>query len=166
MAQNPDPPELLTKQTRLEAGAKKYKMECWDGEWGNPTTFDIGADGASTYFCKLNVVLVGSMAGLCNPNTCKNGGTCSATGASFTCVCPAGFTGPLCEEVVLTNHCSLFDCSSAGGHRTFATYAAGECGAFCSETVCCLSTKAAFSTACAAITDAKCYVETGCCDQC
>ena len=167
MAQNPDAPELLTKQTRLEAGAKKYKMECWDGEeWGNPTTFDIGADGASTYFCKLNVVLVGSMAGLCNQNTCKNGGTCSASGASFTCVCPAGFTGPLCEEVVLTTHCSDFDCSNAGGHRTFATYADGQCGALCSETVCCLSTKAAFSTACSAITDAKLYVETGCCDKC
>ncbi|KAK7111927.1 uncharacterized protein [Littorina saxatilis] len=36
---------------------------------------------------------------VCDPNPCKNGGTCedSGSGVRATCVCPAGFTGSMCE---------------------------------------------------------------------
>jgi hypothetical protein len=39
----------------------------------------------------------------CNPNPCKNGGTCFAqtdfngVPGAFSCTCPASFTGPTCE---------------------------------------------------------------------
>jgi EGF-like domain len=33
----------------------------------------------------------------CSPNPCENGGTCAASGSSFTCTCTGGFTGTNCE---------------------------------------------------------------------
>ncbi|XP_020619221.1 protein PRY2-like isoform X3 [Orbicella faveolata] len=34
----------------------------------------------------------------CEPNPCKNGGTCEAQEGKFTCSCPDGYWGELCEE--------------------------------------------------------------------
>lgn len=35
----------------------------------------------------------------CDPSPCKNGAKCNNQIAKAECVCPEGFTGPLCEEV-------------------------------------------------------------------
>ncbi|HEX5098534.1 MAG TPA: choice-of-anchor Q domain-containing protein [Polyangiaceae bacterium] len=35
----------------------------------------------------------------CTPNPCENGGTCVPEVSSFTCTCPPGITGSLCEHI-------------------------------------------------------------------
>lgn len=40
----------------------------------------------------------------CSPNPCLNGGTCSASGASFTCACTTGYSGATCQ--------TPFDCGA------------------------------------------------------
>eukprot|EP00118_Oscarella_pearsei_P004025 m.16707 g.16707 ORF g.16707 m.16707 type:complete len:3154 (+) comp27089_c0_seq1:214-9675(+) len=39
---------------------------------------------------------------LCEPNPCLNGGVCSvdSNGMAFSCRCPSGFDGPLCEQTI------------------------------------------------------------------
>ena len=41
----------------------------------------------------------------CEPNPCKNGGTCEAQGGNFTCACPDGYWGKLCEERGERSYC-------------------------------------------------------------
>lgn len=41
----------------------------------------------------------------CNSNPCLNGATCTDNVASFTCTCPIGFTGKLCETNI--NDCEV-----------------------------------------------------------
>ncbi|XP_051883885.1 hyaluronan-binding protein 2 isoform X2 [Pristis pectinata] len=54
--------------------------------------------------CKHPYVLPGCKKALCNPNPCKNGGTCKAgKKKSFTCNCPGSFRGELCE--IAPNEC-------------------------------------------------------------
>jgi hypothetical protein len=39
--------------------------------------------------------------GVCNPNPCHNNGICNATSSSpagYVCICPAGLTGPTCQQ--------------------------------------------------------------------
>ena len=165
MAEDPINPKLLTKQTRTVKGEKIYDMQCWDevnNEWSDPAPYNLTDTTTSrTYECNGNVILVSSMAGLCNPNTCKNGGTCISTGASFSCVCAQGFSGPLCNDVAGSN-CFSFDCSRAGGKKETLT----QCVGGCSESHCCKSTAQQIQNTCGLITDARAYVQTGCCDRC
>ena len=37
----------------------------------------------------------------CEPNPCRNGGTCYDVGGSFECVCMTGFKGARCEGIEL-----------------------------------------------------------------
>jgi hypothetical protein len=39
----------------------------------------------------------GCTAGPCSPNPCQNGGTCAESGTTFTCDCPDGYAGDVCE---------------------------------------------------------------------
>ncbi|XP_033126206.1 neurogenic locus notch homolog protein 1-like [Anneissia japonica] len=39
-------------------------------------------------------------------NPCSNGGTCDFTDCTFTCICPPGYTGTLCEDIV----CKTLEC--------------------------------------------------------
>ena len=34
----------------------------------------------------------------CLPNLCQNGATCRDQISSFSCICPPGFTGALCQS--------------------------------------------------------------------
>jgi hypothetical protein len=45
--------------------------------------------------CRLNIPPSGNA---CFSSPCKNGGTCSNNGASFTCTCAAGYSGPQCTR--------------------------------------------------------------------
>ena len=36
----------------------------------------------------------------CEPNPCRNGGTCYDVGGSFECVCMTGFKGQRCEGII------------------------------------------------------------------
>ena len=37
----------------------------------------------------------------CSPNPCKNGASCSSGRDTFTCSCPVGFTGQLCDKAAI-----------------------------------------------------------------
>ena len=163
---------LLAKQTRLETGRKKYLMQCWDNGWTDDTIYDVDQDGASTYRCNGNVFLVSSMAGICTPSTCQNGGTCVAAGLSFSCLCPAGFHGALCEHETVLTHCTQFNCDNAGGHLSNAIGAAGICDTIdpCTVAKCCAaSDPAVFSQVCAGLEAAgmkEDFINVGCCLAC
>ena len=165
-------PLLLAKQTRLETGNKKYLMQCWDNGWTNDTIYDVDQDGASTYGCNGNVFLVSSMAGICTPSTCQNGGTCVAAGLSFTCDCPPGFHGALCEHETVLTHCTQFNCDNAGGHLSNAIGAAGNCDESdpCTIPKCCAAADpVVFSMVCAGLEAAgmtEDYINVGCCLAC
>ena len=38
----------------------------------------------------------------CISSPCQHGGNCTDLGATFTCVCDTGYTGPLCESGLYT----------------------------------------------------------------
>ena len=65
-----------------------------------------------TCFCFLDEGRYGPRCekDICNPNECHNGGTCApkSTSFGFTCTCPVGYTGELCEERI--NHCEDKHC--------------------------------------------------------
>ena len=39
-----------------------------------------------------------SAGGLCHPSPCHNGGSCESHDGVFTCYCPPGFAGSLCQH--------------------------------------------------------------------
>ncbi|CAF4173326.1 unnamed protein product, partial [Rotaria magnacalcarata] len=41
---------------------------------------------------------VNTNVGNCNYTPCMNGGTCIASGNTFVCACPFGYSGGRCEE--------------------------------------------------------------------
>ena len=49
---------------------------------------------------------------LCQSNPCLNGGTCTQTEQDFTCVCPPGRQGRLCDEE--GDPCSPTPCQNGG----------------------------------------------------
>ena len=49
-----------------------------------------------------------AVPGLCQPNTCLNGGTCTSDGADFTCNCNTGFTGKDCSTTGKKTRISCF----------------------------------------------------------
>lgn len=52
--------------------------------------------GSAQCYCELSGI---TDISVCHPNPCKNGGTCHLGSLnSFTCECPAGWTGHLCAE--------------------------------------------------------------------
>jgi len=53
-----------------------------------------------------------NQAGPCNPNPCKNGGTCAVDGDQFTCTCAAGFSGDTCETNI--DDCTPNPCENGG----------------------------------------------------
>lgn len=64
---------------------------------------------------------------VCNPNPCKNGGTCKPSGnpaTSYTCSCPTGYIGINCEEI---SHCEVNPCRYGGECRPAGTGTQWEC---------------------------------------
>jgi hypothetical protein len=50
----------------------------------------------------------------CEENPCKNGGTCIDGINSYTCECPAGYTGTNCETPINTDECAENPCKNGG----------------------------------------------------
>lgn len=53
---------------------------------------------------EFDAYIVKGQEGACNPNPCKNGGTCKSSGnpaKAYTCICSTGYTGINCEGKVL-----------------------------------------------------------------
>lgn len=51
----------------------------------------------------------------CNSNPCLNGATCIDNIASFTCSCPIGLTGKICETNI--NDCEVSICIILGYNK-------------------------------------------------
>ena len=50
---------------------------------------------------------VGSGGGLCgHPSPCHNGGSCETHDGVFTCYCPPGFAGKLCQHDLTKSRCA------------------------------------------------------------
>lgn len=49
----------------------------------------------------------------CDPNPCQHGGSCQKNQNTFKCVCPGGYTGPLCEVDI--NECQSKPCQHSTG---------------------------------------------------
>lgn len=49
----------------------------------------------------------------CDPNPCKNQGTCSVTATSYECSCPVGVTGVNCE-IDAIDDCKDRPCQNGG----------------------------------------------------
>lgn len=78
-----------------------------------------------------------SCVDVCDPNPCKNSGSCTATANSFTCNCTDGFIGMLCQSI---NHCASNPCQNSGscvnGHRTHLCFCRENfAGQFCEISV-------------------------------
>ncbi|GAV04933.1 hypothetical protein RvY_15133 [Ramazzottius varieornatus] len=50
----------------------------------------------------------------CRTSPCKNGGTCHDLLNSFSCTCPAGYSGATCQHKTSTEDCSLSPCLNGG----------------------------------------------------
>jgi hypothetical protein len=155
--------DIISKQIRVSEF--EFDMHCWSGsDWGVATRLDT-TDAAKLFVCNGNTLLISSQSALCSPGTCKNGGVCSSDGASFSCSCPTGFTGDICENTGTLTHCHQIDCSDFGGFKA----GADECGSVGDECVvgkCCeYPTKSAFDTHCDTLTSKEDYVNAKCCHR-
>ena len=115
VACNGDEPQCM--QTREANG---FLMQAYTGTgWVEPG--DTKSEG-DVHQCGSNVVVIGSMEGICGSNVdCLNGGTCNIDG---TCSCTAGWCGESCESAIPAGDCdcngNVLDC-------------AGECGGTAEE---------------------------------
>jgi len=78
--------------TSLDPASPLYDPTC-DGQGCLPTA--APCDG--TLDCCTGSCVSGTCVDPCAPNPCQNGGSCAASGSSFTCTCAGGFTGTTCE---------------------------------------------------------------------
>tara|TARA_Y100001958_G_scaffold156856_1_gene150486 strand:- start:157 stop:2175 length:2019 start_codon:yes stop_codon:yes gene_type:complete len=89
-----DAGSIVSKQTRT--GADAYDMQCWDtaeGDWEAVQQMTTG----QVFECNNRAIYIGSQIGICDETTCHNGGTCAASGNTFTCICPIIWTGQICD---------------------------------------------------------------------
>lgn len=78
--------------TSLDPASSLFDPTC-NGQGCLPTA--APCDG--TLDCCSGSCVSGTCVDPCSPNPCENGGTCAASGSSFTCTCTGGFTGTNCE---------------------------------------------------------------------
>ena len=78
--------------TSLDPTSSLYDPTC-NGQGCLPTA--APCDG--TLECCTGSCVSGACVDPCTPDPCQNGGTCAASGSSFTCTCTGGFTGTNCE---------------------------------------------------------------------
>ncbi|RZF33915.1 hypothetical protein LSTR_LSTR012257 [Laodelphax striatellus] len=50
---------------------------------------------------KMNEILPTAELDACSTEPCKNGGSCEPTSGSFQCICTAGYTGELCDDLLI-----------------------------------------------------------------
>ena len=86
---------IVSKQTRT--GTDAYDMQCWDsteGDWEAAEQMTTG----QVFVCNRRAIYIGSQIGICDETTCHNGGTCTSSGNTFTCICPILWSGQICTE--------------------------------------------------------------------
>ncbi|XP_062611525.1 uncharacterized protein LOC134273339 [Saccostrea cucullata] len=67
------------------------------------------------YKCSVYKVFPGGTCNIknyCSPNPCKNGGNCNSQFNDFTCSCPFGYTGKLCQHDI--DSCGPASCQNGG----------------------------------------------------
>ncbi|XP_038059354.1 sushi, nidogen and EGF-like domain-containing protein 1 isoform X2 [Patiria miniata] len=96
-----------------------YSPYCMDGRvCGMGGTCYQSSTTPGTYFCVCDTMHTGAdcMTEItaCNPNPCQNSGTCALNGSGFSCTCPTGYTGTMCETVPPPNACDSNPCMNGG----------------------------------------------------
>jgi uncharacterized membrane protein len=75
----------------------------------------------------------GNDESICEPNPCRNGGTCSLSAGSVHCACPPGLSGPFCETN--EDECTENPCLNGGrcvdGFGTYTCVCSGHFGRHC-----------------------------------
>ena len=89
-----DDGSIVSKQIRT--GADTYDMQCWDTDESDWQAVEQKTTG-DVFECNNRAIYSGSQIGICDETTCHNGGTCAASGNTFTCICPITWTGQLCN---------------------------------------------------------------------
>ena len=56
-----------------------------------------GALGIAVCFHVYTLLIMGTVLMGCEENPCENGGTCTRHVNDYTCTCPSGYSGHLCE---------------------------------------------------------------------
>jgi hypothetical protein len=96
--------------TSVDPASPLYDPTC-NGQGCLPTA--APCDG--TLDCCTGSCVSGTCVDPCSPNPCENGGTCAASGSSFTCTCTGGFTGTNCEiPPAPPDPCSPNPCENGG----------------------------------------------------
>jgi hypothetical protein len=83
----------------LETAAKKH-------------TLIVSSEGAKIALRPSLVLTYTTPDDHCASNPCTNGGTCTNSATSFTCACPAAYTGARCETLV--DNCAANPCRNGG----------------------------------------------------
>jgi len=81
---------------------------------GSTTTINFNAqDGAGNQATQCTTKVTATPPNPCSSQPCLNGGTCTATGSTYSCQCPQGWTGSQ-DCATLSPQCSLSGSSSIG----------------------------------------------------
>ncbi|XP_033120081.1 uncharacterized protein LOC117119389, partial [Anneissia japonica] len=81
---------------------------CFELQKADSSIPDFTLEGSTTTCLSINCQEYNA----CDSNPCSNGGICFKVGEAFTCTCAAGWTGPVCTQII--DNCNPNPCVNGG----------------------------------------------------